>query len=352
MTYQQLLDEKFLACTSLPIDELAHTVSHDRFKKYKLKYNIKNFHEKLIPHQMEEFSEPLFLYMIFQLKIHEGNKNNLLGYFITRRQSLIFQEELVVSLKELLSGGKLDIVITNLPKPHIIKNKEVKDILFNSAIKSLFNEIEKLGLNSFPITHEEAVEAINNHTDVEWIRDWMESSGYIDPDYESFTLNNFNNYIHNIIKSDIVGGQSKMRDNLISEYASDHPEEVLPDIEGIDRILLRIREEKSKKGRKQETEVLKFLAYTLSCLKRLDRYLEDQKFDTINEVPITNEDCRFIHDVMAFFGLIKDYTTHTKYLKSLEKRIRKMLKDLNDPYGMEDMYEKLKLLKLSLNSQK
>jgi hypothetical protein len=268
------------------------------------------------------------------------------------RQNLVFQEELVLSLKELLSGGKLNSAITNIPKTHTIKNEKVINVLFTSAINSLSNEIQKLGLNRFPIANEEAVEAINNHTDVEWIKNWMESAGYIDPDYESFTLENFDDYIYNIIRSDIAEGQTKMMDNLISEYAYHHPEVVLPDIESIDRILLRIREQKSKKGRKQETEILKFIAYTLSCLKRLDRYLEDQKIDTINEVPITNEDCRFIHDVMAFFGLINDYTDHPKYLKNLEKHIRKMLKDLNDPNGIEDMHEKLKLLKLSLTNQK
>lgn len=351
MTNQQILDEKFLACTSLSLDELRHLVSSSCLNKYKQKYNFEEFQERLILYQMEEFSEPLYLYMTLQRQKHDPILKNQLRYFMATRQNLVFQEELVVSLKELLSGGKLNSAITNIPKPHTIKNRKVINVLLTSAINSLWNEIQKLGLNRFPIANEEAVEDINNHTDVEWIKDWMESSGYIDPDYESFTLEKFNNYIYNIIKSDIVGGQSKMRDNLISEYASDHSEDVLPDLEGINRILLRIRQEKSKRGRKQETEILKFLAYTLSCLIRLDRYLENQKIDTINEVPITNEDCRFIHDVMAFFGLII-YTNHPKYLKNLEKRIRKMLKDLNDPVGMEDMYEKLKLLKVSLSNQK
>ena len=347
MTNQQILDEQFLACTSRSLDELRQLASSDRINKYQQKFSLEEFKERLIPHKMEEFSEPLYLYMILELKKHDRIGNNQLGHSMYSHQNLVFQDELVVSLKELLSGGQLNTVITNIPKNHIIQNKEVKNLLFNSAINSLSFEIKKLGLNRFPIAKEDAIVAINNHIDIEWIKNWMESDGYAYPDYQYFTLENFDDYFETLHMSNILDVKSNIKENLISEFAFEHPEEVHLDIKGLDRIIKRIREEKSRPGRKQEIGNLKYLAFTLSCLIRVDRYLEDHSVKTIIQIPVTNADCRFIHDVMAFFGLINDYSKHSKTLRILEPRIKKMLKDLNDVSGIVDVSEKLTILKFS-----
>jgi len=352
MSNQELLDEKFMACTSYSTDILRELLAHGSLKSFMQKYDKKKFRDALIPHQMELFAEPLYLFMILQKKQLDHHKKNRVRYAGKQRQRLERNEEIVSILKELLTGGQLKIGITNISKPYIIHNMELKRALTSSAIDALSDDIERLGLNQFPLPYEKAVLAINNHTDTEWLKDWMESNKFICPNYQSFTLKDFDHLFEKLGMSDIVGAKNKMKQNLIEEYAYDHPEIVLLDKLGVDRILGKIKEVKSRRGRKQETEDIKFIAFILGTLVCLDRFLDDPKINRIEKIDIENKDCRFIHDVMAFFGMIVDRSKTPKNLLNLEKIIRKMLEDVKDPVGIEDMNEKLTILKVELSKKK
>lgn len=341
MTNPEVVNNVFEACTGLLVDHVKQLTSVGDYNSVKQKYDIQKFRNKLIPHQMELFTEPLFHYMIIELKRHNDRKKNDKRGNILFKQRLDEQVELVLILKELLSGGQLNLSIINIPKTHTIHNKEIIDLLKISAIEALTEEIQRLGLNELPLPPDIAEFEINSHADIEWVKNWMDSFGFKDVPYESFSLNEMDKYFDVLGMSNIFNARDKTRKNLISEYAYDHPEVVYPDKIGVERILKNINKVKPRKGRTQETEELKFLVFTLSILARVDRYIKDQKIKNITDVPIENADCRYIHDVLAFFGFIRDYTEHSKTAKSLEKRIRKMLADVDDPIGVEDMNERM-----------
>jgi hypothetical protein len=262
-------------------------------------------------------------------------------------KDLLYKQELVLSLKNLISGGKIEVKIINIhgQDPYTVANKKIAEILNESAIISLSDKIEELGLNQFSISEEEAEAEINNGSDSEWIKNWMESEGYLDPNYRSFTLDKFEEYCEMLGLSNFVGAWQELRQRLISEYAYDHCHEVPLTNEGLNRILGKIKQGKPKSGRPQETEELKCLAYKLSLLIRLDRYLENKAIDLIDQVDVENSDCRFVHDVLSFFSLIIDYNQNLRNKKNLEKRIRKMIGDYSDTSSIDDSNKILKILK-------
>lgn len=344
---QNTLDNKFAACTSFSPEILQEIVSTDGYKKYRQKFKIEDFRKKLIPHKMGEFAEPLYNFMLIECKKNDKNQASIEKNKIITREHLEFQEEIVLSLIGLLSGGKLYFDKIYIPKKDSIeiKNPKLIKLLTESVFKSLKREIRRLGLNQYPLSREKAKEAINNKSDLNWIKEWMVSIGYLDTDYQSFTLDKFDAYCEKRNISDRFGAKKDLLENLIEEFAYDHSTEAPLDIPELNTILLKIRKEKSKRGPKETTSNLKYLAFTLSSLKRLNAYLKDPKIESMNEIAIENEDLRFVHDVMAFFNMIVDHSGSSKTTQSLEPFIRKMINTLNDQLTIEDAYLRLQILK-------
>ncbi len=197
----------------------------------------------------------------------------------------------------------------------------------------------------YPLKKEEAIDAINSQTDVQWIKNWMESMGYIDPAYKNFTLGRFDAYFSKLdLSPALTELKEKLLNELISEYAYDHSTEADLDVKELDQILQKIKKTKSKRGRKEYTINEKYLAHTLSTLIRVERYFQNPDIKSIQKVGVTNTDCRFIHDVLVFFELIIDYRT-AENKQNLEKTIRKKLNTFTDQAAIEDTDEKLRILK-------
>lgn len=342
---KDLTDEIFQACTSYSLDELKLMTSTVKYLKLKAKYKIEDIRKTLKDHGMEEYAVPLYHFMILVCKKIEKFPSRLEKELTVTKEDVDFKVELVRSLKELLEGANLESTIINLIKTITIKHKKLNDIMRSSAIKSLTKAIRKVGLNSYPLTNDEAIAAINSHTDVEWVKNWMESMGYIDPNYSSFTLDRFDDYFSKLDLSPVLPElKEKLRTELIDEYACDHPQEADINIEELNRILHRIRKLKSKRGPKEYKISEKYVAHTLSILIRVERYLQRTDIESIQNINITNDDCRFIHDVLAFFGLMIDYRT-PKNEKNLPNTIRKMLITFTDHATIDDTDQKLRILK-------
>ena len=73
----ELISENFLACTSFSPEELHDIVSLDVYRKFKETFKKEDFREKLIPHDMVEYVEPLYDFMLIQCKKHDSNKVRL-----------------------------------------------------------------------------------------------------------------------------------------------------------------------------------------------------------------------------------------------------------------------------------
>jgi hypothetical protein len=344
------LDEKISACTSHSIGILKDLTSVSHYDKYRKEFKIDEFRQKLVSYKMDEYTDPLYDYMLLECRKNDKDQNNSDRFKENTRQYLVFQEELVMTLRLLLSGGKLYPAI-NIPreKSKIIKNKTVIGLLTESAVQSLKNEIQRLELNVYPLSIAEAKEAINSMSDLEWIKKWMDSNNSdVDPEYyKSFTLRKFDNYCEKLGITNQFGSKDSLLSNLIDEYAYDHRYSVSLDIEEIDRILKRLKAKKSKRGPKESTANLKYLAFTLSIFKRLDTFLEKPEIETMKQIEIVNEDLRFVHDVMAFFNLIVDRSKNLKTKQGLEPYIRKMIESLNDQESIDEAYLFMRILKFN-----
>jgi len=351
MINQEILDEKFQACTSYSLDDLKLLTSSVINSKKKQKVDFVDFKSKLIGSPLEDYSEHLYYFMVLAQKRDIKRKMNNPDS-IKYNQNLGFKEQLVNAFKIIFLKDQVSSIKIKKSKTYTIENKNIIDIILSSAIFSVWDEIIFLELNKFSLSHKEAIEEINNQKDVDWIKDWMDSMGYVDPNYKDFSLGKFDNYYESLNMMPIIGGvKDKIQRNLISEYAYDHPHELPMELQTIDRILDRIKSEKPTAGRKEDTADLKFLAYELSVLLRVDRYLESENIETIDNIPFLKEDKKLIHDVMAFFGLIIDYRENEINTKILKPRINKMLGAVKDPVSIEDINEKLRILKLGLSSQ-
>ena len=342
----KLTEEKFEAVTGYSMMEYILFTSFKKYDRYKNEYKIEDFKQILTTTPLHEFSEPLYYYLILASQKQGQFSTHNKRYNDNYRQDLSYKEELIVTLMDLLSGGNLRSTITNLTTPHVIHNKKVLNLLQSASINKLRDTINELGLNH-PLSKDIAIAEINNHSDTEWIKRWMESMGCIDPDWDSFTLEKFDDYFNKLGFSPaaLPGLKDHILEEMIEEYACDHRQGINLDIEELNNILAKIKEEKSKPGHKEYTLNLKNIAYSLSILLRLDRYLEDKNIEKINEVDLTNEDCRYIHNMMCFFNLIFDYREYARNRENLEKKIRKMIQDFKDLATIEDYNERLQVFK-------
>lgn len=338
-----LTDEKFQAVTGYTLDELKLLTSPISYKVNKTKFRKEDFIKVIKGGPFEEFGEHLYYFMLMALRKCERFDNNRLHI---QRKDLLYRKELVLSLKELFMGGSVEFTITNLDKPHKIRDPKIVRLLQSGLISTLEEAIRSLRLNYVALSEEEVINDINNHADVLWIKAWMESMGYLDPHCESFTLNDFDEYFTKLgMSSALPDLKNKLFDALISEYASEHPNEEAISVQCLDRILNEIGEVLSKKGVKQYTIEEKRVAFLLSVILRQDTYLKDGLVGKITDIKIKNKDLRYIHDVMKYYEFIEDYRRASKIKKSLENKIRKMIEDYRESDDIEDVNEKLQALK-------
>jgi hypothetical protein len=346
MEPDSLTEEKFQAVTGYSLEELKLLTSSPSFEIYKGKFKKEDFLEVLEGGPFEAFSEHLYYFLLIARWKYDRFVNNWSQRLGIQRQDLLFRKELALSLKELFTGGSLEFTITNLEKPHIIRDPKIVRQLQAGVISNLEEAIRSTRMNFVTLSKEEVIRDINTHADVLWIKAWMESMGYLDPDYESFTLSDFDEYFTKLGMSDALPDlKNKLFDALISEYASDHSYEEGLTVQSLERILNDIGEVLSKRGPKQVTIEEKRIAFILSVILRLDSYLKDDQVEKITDIEIKNKDLRYIHNVMTFIGFIEDYRRARKTEKSLEKRIRKMIMDYIEPDDVGDIIEKLQILK-------
>ena len=346
MEPDSLTEEKFQAVTGYSLEELKLLTSSPSFEIYKGKFKKEDFLEVLEGGPFEAFSEHLYYFLLIARWKYDRFVNNWSQRLGIQRQDLLFRKELALSLKELFSGSSLEFTITNLEKPHIIRDPKIVRLLQSGVISTLEEAIRSTRMNFVTLSKEEVIRDINSHADVLWIKAWMESMGYLDPDYESFTLSDFDEYFTKLgMSAALPDLKNKLFEVLISEYASDHPYEEALTVQSLERILNDIGEVLSKRGAKQVTIEEKGIAFILSVILRLDSYLNDDQVKNITDIDFTNKDLRHIHDVMTFYGYIEDYRRARKTEKSLEKRIRKMIMDYIEPDDVGDIIEKLQILK-------
>lgn len=210
-------------------------------------------------------------------------------------------------------------------------NKYKKSINSNSPfitsliIEALIKEYENRKYNLVNLSFEEARDEIENLIDKYWIRNYIERiSDIFQPNLydDIFFVDGYDEPM------DLEATEYYMDDNMIEEYAEDHYKQSDVNLELLiekrDKIKSRIIK---TPGAKPKNDHIAKLAERLSYLIRLDRFLSQNNCDDIITFPIKNEDCRQIHNYLAFFQLIEDQRTKTNTTTSPENYIKALIRN-------------------------
>ena len=82
---------------------------------------------------------------------------------------------------------------------------------------------------------------------------------------------------------------------------------------------------KNKLGAKSKNTFIADYGWHLAWLKRIDKFLNQNEILDFVKFPFKNEDYRFIHDCLSFFGMIEDKSKNSNN-STPEKYIRTLLK--------------------------
>ena len=347
----KLIQDIFKALTSYDVELLCKYTSSSKFKEDRNKYIFEEFRNCLSKYKMDAYAEPLYNYMILAIKRNRDYVRQNPISLSNRKDQLAYHENLLNLLKILYSEDSILSMTFKCRKPYnqppiqVIQGDDIK-LIANAAIYPIWEKIEQLELNRFCLTREEAIEEINKHTDIEWMKNWMETIGYLDPNYASFTLERFEEYFRSLNWGQVIPEYSEiLMEDFISEFISDHKRELPLNLKTLNKIVDSIKQEKSVRGRKEDTLVLKSTAYQLSVLKHAEQYLRNTAVESILDIQISGDDLFFVHDVLVFFKLLKTYRDSPENEKDLKPRFRKIINDYDDPAGKRDIDEKFRVLK-------
>jgi hypothetical protein len=127
-------------------------------------------------------------------------------------------------------------------------------------------------------------------------------------------------------------------DVAIDHYAENSKKEMEITVDFLTHKLKTLTNKGKKKGAKIKNSRLADLCEDLSFLKRIDKYLNQTETDYICDIPLTNDDCRFIYGCLVFFS-ITEYNTTTITKTLHENYIRTILKQKKrESWIEEDMY--------------
>ena len=108
----------------------------------------------------------------------------------------------------------------------------------------------------------------------------------------------------------------------IERYANTHFKTIDIDLESLIQ-KYELLKKPTKKGAKTKKSGIAFLANKLLFLKRIDNFLIDENIENISEIPLTNQECRFIHDCLVCFNFIED--KNLNYSKTLPQNFIKSI---------------------------
>jgi len=289
---------KFLTCFDL-FEEHLNRVSESYYSERGI--DVKAFKEMLNNYHMTEYAD-LLLSTIWSQEHFEKYANSLDEQIIRDSEHL---KSLTETLHFILSndtGKNVSLTIYKSRNKKLVSNKDVVDTI----IKSLFDDFKRKQFNLTNLTVEEAEQEI----DKEWIDQWINEQSYnssIDNDFVDIML---------------------IKDNakMIKSYADSHYRAREVNLEFLSANYQKFTCPR-RPGAKAKN-IYKSITYKhLSYLKRIDKFLTQHEIKDIEEFPISNKDCRFIHDCMVLFNLIDDKTVNKINDTKPENYIRTILNE-------------------------
>ena len=237
-----------------------------------------------------------------------------------KTENLELTHLLIFLLEEIETGINVNFRSNLLNKNFNTKN----DFFLKLIINTLINEYVTRKLNKVNLTYEEAEMELLAAEDRYWVREYMariENVHYI-PEGRCFY---FEDNDESIDEQDIHGYIST---DMIEEYADDHYKSADINLDLLKEKQAELSSELIKKvGAKPKNDNIANISERLSYLIRLDRFFSQDEYNDIYEFPLSNKDCRLIHDYLSFYYLIPDQNSKTNTTSSSENYIKALIKN-------------------------
>ncbi len=294
---------KFTECFGMHIKLVNYEAKNESFFVEK-GIDVSAFKRLMIKNDMDEYTFILLAYFIeryfkFNIKDSMIKYNEKLDEEETKRKHEIELTQLLLFLLSKNYGEYTSITFQKSRNSLTISNQ----LISKSIIDGLIHEFKCNGYNKVNLSYDEA--KVMMATDDEWAKGLFCEVNYGSDDDP------------NIVEVEFA--------EAIEYFASNTTKEVEVDLDYLTCKYEILNRNKKKKGAKIKKYHTAILCEDLSLLKRIERYLNQSEIEFIDDIKITNDDCRFIHDCLVFFNIIEDKsTTLTKSLP--ENYIRGLLK--------------------------
>lgn len=356
MTKSLPIIEQFKLCfNSIPSieDNIKDKIIND------FQLNKTNFDKILIKADFEESTELLWLFgirelylknfEIYNIKPKDLNQDRLEQIIKYRPECISYNDEGYINIDVSSKENKIiEIELTEL----LIFLLEESENKINTVLKSnrtgvnfstdnpliinlLFDSVKnKFIEKGYDLTNLDLLSAENellDSYDIRWIKEYFERFiGIKKVDDNTYQLDDFDELI------DINNISDWINQDMINEYTQDHQTNAVITLQFLKQKLLNLKADiQSKPGAKAKnintTNIVEFLL----SFKRLEQFLLQDKVNDISLFPVSNKDCRLVHDYLVFFDLITDQrknsntTTPEAYIKSLINN-RKGKKEYNN----------------------
>jgi hypothetical protein len=253
----------------------------------------------------------------------DGTKNIDTTSNTLRQEELELTELLIFLLEEKEKG-----ICLNFKSATKNKNINTKNSFITTAITNkLIEEYDNRNLNEVNLSYDEAEWELLNVIDLQWIRSYIERfEGVVQTDIDN-DIYYFEVYDAAINIHDI---ENYIDAEMIEKYAEEHYTKAEITLEFLkDRGVELKSKVKKKAGAKAKNDNIASISERMSYLIRLERFMNQNEYKDISKFPISNKDCRLIHDYLVFFNLMPDQrkkcnttTTPENYIKALIKNYR------------------------------
>lgn len=324
MNSKEITVAKFNACMTYSIQKI------DPFKldiqKEIHEYNFQEFNKIMIKHDMDEYSDLLFNYFINILIINSLNAKNTIN--MDSQENDEFCLDLLKSLHFLTNHPKEKTISINISKSTDKYSITNERLIFESE-----NYLQKLYKNYFKTMYsiEELDEELLDKKNKEWITIWVkhnEIQGLDSNDALYEKIEEGKTYYSNLSNEHLSG--KEIRENIKNDFRMSHSKVKELNIENIKDLIVEFENRLAKKqGADVKNQHLTILAYELSDLWRINKFLNDKNITEIDQIGATNKQYRFIYNFLDFWGFIydKDKKTspHENYISSIIRQGIKLL---------------------------
>jgi hypothetical protein len=279
-------------------EKKASEINIEAHRDILVKYDLQQYNNLLVEYQLKWFYRKDIIGQ--HLSWLDKNDKEELPYRIEISKIL----KMFLS-KDIANSHNLEVIIAGSHKIYLSNN-----MLFNQFREVFIKEFERLALNETEYTTEEALEEIKEFTDTDWFYDY----GPVD------CCDGLN------INSNLI------TEELINDYKSTHYKQREISLELVNHVIedleLYVHGGQGKVGAKIKNLSIGELAKRLSYLHKLEDFLNQTKYISIEDFPLSNETCRLIYEYFDFWGLLYHTVKFSKSEKGKRANyIRSMIRN-------------------------